>query len=90
MKKLTFIMILAALLVGCGKEANVSERTNNNQIAVDTLFTHDGCTVYRFYDVRTVHYVKCVGATSANVTYSTSNGKTSTTHNVSTSGVPSQ
>lgn len=89
MKKLTFIMILAALLVGCGKEANVSERTNNSQIVVDTLFTHDGCTVYRFHDVRTVYYAKCTGG-NANVTYSTTSGKTSTTHNVSTSKTPSQ
>lgn len=82
-------MIAAALLAGCGKEATIRERTNNVDIVVDTLFTHDGCTVYRFHDARTVYYAKCVGS-NANVTYSTSNGKTTTTHDVPTSGIPSQ
>lgn len=58
------LIILAALLAiaGCdAKPAQESQRVGEFQ--VDTLFTKDGCTVYRFVDVRTRYFTNCKGST---------------------------
>jgi hypothetical protein len=52
-------MIVLLFLTGCTNEPLNRQKTDNNEIVVDTLFTKDGCTVYRFYDSRSVYFVKC-------------------------------
>lgn len=57
----------AVVLLGClwpsGCAANpVSvHATNNDEVPVEKLFTHEGCTVYRFKDVGYHYYVRCDG-----------------------------
>lgn len=52
-----------ALLAGCAREAERSEPAGR-QFTVDTLFTKDGCTVYRFYDAGNHRYfTNCSGST---------------------------
>lgn len=50
-------LILLALLAGC-KEAPESSKHVGN-FKVEKLFEVDGCTVYRFYDDRTVYFTNC-------------------------------
>ena len=48
------------LLAGCVKPATETSTTDNAEIQVDTLFTKDGCTVYRFEDGgRNRYFVRC-------------------------------
>jgi hypothetical protein len=61
MSKLLAIALLAAALAGCQREAEEAVRAGD--VTVETLFTHDGCTAYRFYDGRYVHFVRCGGRT---------------------------
>lgn len=50
-------------LVACSKQPESSQR--KGAFNVDTLFTHDGCTVYRFVDgAQTVYYTKCQQSSS--------------------------
>ena len=58
--------MLGALLVsGCGQKeverpaAIEHAPTNNQQIQVEKLFDHDGCTAYRFWDYGYKYYVRC-------------------------------
>lgn len=71
---LTTAIVLAVIfaLTGCKKEEEVSKKVGNFQVY--TLFTHDGCTVYRFYDDRAVYYTNCQGTTQYEHSYP--NGKT--------------
>jgi hypothetical protein len=63
MKKL---LVLLALLVGCAKDPEALHRTSNPEVEVGELFTHDGCTIYRFYDAgNSHHYVVCDGSRDA-------------------------
>jgi hypothetical protein len=57
-------------LTACAASPLATARSNNPDVHVDTLFTHDGCTVYRFRDIQYHYYVRCPGAQSA-VTRST-------------------
>lgn len=51
-------------LVGCNKDPESSQR--KGAFKVDTLFNHDGCTLYRFEDgTQTVYYAKCQQSSSA-------------------------
>ena len=53
------------LLTGCEKTPVNRTGTNNPEVLVDTLFTHEGCTVYRFTDSGHFHYyTKCNTGTS--------------------------
>lgn len=49
-------LLTAVLAVGCAKDPEKVERSTNPKVAVATLFTHDGCTVYRFEDGGRDHY----------------------------------
>lgn len=49
-------LLTAVLAVGCAKDPEKVELSTNPKVAVATLFTHDGCTVYRFEDVGRDHY----------------------------------
>lgn len=56
------VIIAVAVLSGCQK-APESSRTAGQGFNVEKLFTVDGCTVYRFYDDRSVYFTNCNGAT---------------------------
>lgn len=60
--KIVVIAVLSVVsLNGCEVDAVSTSRTDNADVQVDKLFTHDGCTVYRFEDYGNHHYfVKCV------------------------------
>ena len=58
------IILAVALLAGCSKPAETSTAVGT-EFVVDKLFTHEGCTVYRFYDGGgTRYYTNCQGSTS--------------------------
>lgn len=61
----TVLAILAlTLLAGCSKPAETSTAVGR-EFTVDKLFTHEGCTVYRFYDGGNArYYTNCQGSTS--------------------------
>jgi hypothetical protein len=50
---------LLVLLAGCVEKAIEIRPTNNAAIQVETLFTKDGCTVYRFNDDGRRYFVRC-------------------------------
>ena len=56
--------LLALPLVGCVQPAVATTPSNNPHIEVDTLLTHEGCTVYRFRDVTYHYFVRCRDAPS--------------------------
>lgn len=53
------IIAIAVILVACTKDPVSKSNTNNATIQVETLFTHENCTVYRFVDDRPQYFVKC-------------------------------
>ncbi len=57
--------VLAMLLTACVNDPLATSPSSNPDLHVDTLFTHDGCTVYRFHDLGYHYYVRCLGAPSA-------------------------
>jgi hypothetical protein len=60
--KSTIILIALALLAGCSKDPETRQRVNS-EFVVDTLFTKDGCTVYRFFDGGSARYfTNCRGS----------------------------
>lgn len=60
MKNLILTLTIAVILAGCGKEPVSKASTDNPEITINTLFKHEGCTVYRFYDHGYPHYfVRC-------------------------------
>jgi hypothetical protein len=60
----TLIILAVALLVGCGKPAETSTSVGR-EFVVDKLFTHEGCTVYRFTDHGKARYfTNCQGSTN--------------------------
>lgn len=61
----TILAILAlTLLSACGKPAETSTAVGK-EFVVDKLFTHEGCTVYRFEDGGNKrYYTNCQGSTS--------------------------
>jgi len=61
----TILALVAVFaLVGCTKPAETSTSVGR-EFVVDKLFTHDGCTVYRFTDGGNNRYfTNCQGSTS--------------------------
>lgn len=60
----TLIILVVALLAGCSKPAETSTAVGT-EFVVDKLFTHEGCTVYRFSDGgNSRYYTNCQGSTS--------------------------
>jgi uncharacterized lipoprotein YehR (DUF1307 family) len=87
LKTILVASLLTVGLAGCSREPVNRQATDNSNIEVDRLFTKDGCTVYRFYDNRSVYFVKCNGGDSQ-TQYSYSCGKNCiTTDNVATANV---
>ena len=69
-------LLLALVVAGCGARPDSTGPTSNAEIPVDTMFTKDGCTVYRFVVHGTHHYFsRCVGAEQSLVQERVSCGK---------------
>lgn len=63
MKSLLAILVIA-VLAGCSKPAETSTAVGA-EFVVDKLFTHEGCTVYRFIDGGNArYYTNCSGSTN--------------------------
>lgn len=66
MKKLLLAIAVVTLMAGCNKAPEASNRAGTDFV-VDKLFTHEGCTVYRFNDGGSSRYfTNCNGSTSWN------------------------
>ncbi len=53
------MLVLGAIGAGCVHAPLSKAPSDNPEVQVDTLFTHDGCTVYRFEDNGFHYYVRC-------------------------------
>ena len=51
---------LLLALAGCPEPPVATAPSNNENVPVDVLFTHDGCTIYRFKDITYHYFAKCV------------------------------
>jgi hypothetical protein len=60
-KKVSILLAVLAI-AGCVKQEEGEAVTTNSNFKLERLFTHDGCTVYRFYDARYRYYSDCRGA----------------------------
>jgi hypothetical protein len=69
---------LVLILSACAKGPRETAATDNPEVAVSKMFTHDGCTVYRFSDAGNyVYYAKCEGG-QTNTSWDRSCGKNCT------------
>jgi hypothetical protein len=60
--------LIALLCAACDKVPEETSQTSNPNVQAEKLFTHDGCTVYRFYDGGRNHYFsKCDNAKSQTI-----------------------
>ena len=60
----TLLAVLAlTVIAGCSKPAETSTAVGA-EFVVDRLFTHEGCTVYRFYDGGNARYYTHCGSTA--------------------------
>lgn len=77
------VLALAAALAGCGQRTQQPESSAaaGTGYKVDKLFTHDGCTVYRFWDwSNTRYFVRCdTGQAETMTSQSCGKGCTSST-----------
>ena len=70
MKRAIAIAACALVLAACGNPAEHSTPAGVG-FNVDRLFTHEGCTVYRFSDAGWYRYfTKCAGAASSSTSWS--------------------
>jgi len=82
MKYIPFVLLIG--LAGCAADPISTHKTDNQNVSVDLLFEHDGCTVYRFYDDGRYHYyAKCPNA-SASTTTQQQSGKTTVPEEIPT------
>ncbi|MBK7936071.1 MAG: DUF4884 domain-containing protein [Lewinellaceae bacterium] len=68
MLKLNIFLIVCALFTGCYSSKPLVTETpkNNSTYAVEYLFEHEGCKVYRFNDRgNAVYFTNCRGETIA-------------------------
>ena len=64
MKNIAAVLALTAMLTGCYHSAEVETQVGDG-FNVQELFTHKGCTVFRFKDGgRHRYYTNCTGATN--------------------------
>lgn len=73
MKKYIIILTSVVVLLGCEKPAE-SSASAGVEFRIDRLFTHDGCTLYRFSDAGARYFASCDGAYSAEVSWHESCG----------------
>lgn len=64
------LALVAVPFVACVEPALQVHPTNNENVDVELLFTHDGCNVYRFKDGQYHYFVKCTGDATAQQTLS--------------------
>ena len=57
-------LVLAIAATSCAKKTKAAERTEAEKYSVQTLFTYENCTVYKFADLGLWHY----GSTCGGVT----------------------
>lgn len=59
--KVIFTLLAVVLVAGCAKDPVAISSSTNPEVPIANLFTHEGCTVYRFVDDGWYHYfAKCV------------------------------
>lgn len=78
MKRAIIALVVLAALSGCERKPAEASATAGVGFVVERLFTHDGCTVYRFVDVYTRYFTKCDGAATSHMGWSESCGKNCT------------
>lgn len=61
--KYILALMAAVALSACTKQAETSTQVGR-EFVVEKLFTHDGCTVYRFVDGNTRYFTNCSGSTT--------------------------
>jgi hypothetical protein len=70
------VLISCIGMAGCNQPAEIVSSSTNPKVPVETLFSHEGCTVYRFYDGGRNHYfARCPGVTETVGQYSQTCGK---------------
>lgn len=76
------VIAAATLVAGCSgeKPAQQTQPSTNAAIAVDMLFEHDGCRVYRFEDAGYNRYFARCGGQSASLDYGHTVHAGKTTH----------
>ena len=79
-KKIMLSLAALAMVAGCEKPAESVAHTGAG-FTVERLFTHDGCTVYRFSDSYKRYFTRCDGiAAQSTTTWQESCGKSCTNH----------
>lgn len=68
------ILAFCVTLLGCNQDPVAVSSSNNPNVEVAELFTHKGCTVYRFLDGRYHYFTDCSKSTTI-TTHSESCGK---------------
>ena len=77
-KKIMLSLAALAMVAGCEKPAESVAHTGAG-FTVERLFTHDGCTVYRFTDSHKRYFTRCDGiAAQATTTWQESCGRNCT------------
>ena len=77
-KKIMLSLAALAMVAGCEKPAESVAHTGAG-FTVERLFTHDGCTVYRFRDSSKRYFTRCDGiAAQSTTTWQESCGKSCT------------
>ena len=69
------LLVVAALALSCERKAERTSPTSNAEFQIERLFTHDGCTVYRFADGNYRYFVKCAAGERATVEWQEPCGK---------------
>ena len=64
MKRIALLCLLAGLSA-CETSPVSTQQTDNKEVTVDLLFTHDGCKVYRFLDDGFHYYAVCTQGAAA-------------------------
>ena len=76
--KIMLSLAALAMVAGCEKPAESVAHTGAG-FTVERLFTHDGCTVYRFSDSSKRYFTRCDGiAAQSTTTWQESCGKNCT------------
>ena len=76
--KIMLSLAALAMVAGCEKPAESVAHTGAG-FTVERLFTHDGCTVYRFSDPSKRYFTRCDGiAAQSTTTWQESCGKNCT------------
>lgn len=66
--KLLYAVAVVLVVASCEKAPIERQRSDNPDMQVDLLFTQQGCSVYRFYDVGEHHYfADCRGSVSSRI-----------------------